>query len=300
MKVVKILGLTLIFLASGLGLVAQDTPIQKAINPAAVPPNLLLLVHQEIQPGRASEHQKLEIGMARATDRLNVPNYWIEMQSMTGARESVFFDPFDSFEHLEGAGFDWSQLVSSHSEIAKMQDQIDAVVASERTVVAVQRDDLGYLAETINLSEARYIRVVEIRVFPGRDKDFVHAFQDMAESYSKRKVDRPWVVYQVSAGMSSPTFLVLLPMAALSEDMDLMSRTEELESGELEVIVQQIKQLERDAFASTESNIYVLHPEMSHVSKEFAAGDLDFWRRPAREEGKQEGGAKVSPAKRKP
>jgi hypothetical protein len=36
-------------------------------------------------------------------------------------------------------------------------------------------------------------------------------------------------------------------------------------------------QIARDAYLSTESNLYVLSPEMSHVSREFAAGDPQFW-----------------------
>ena len=300
MKAIQALTWMFQLLASGLGLMAQEQPIHKNLNPAAVPPNLLLLVRQEVQLGKATDYQKLEVGLARAADRLDAPNSWIEMQSMSGTRESVFFDLFDSFEHLEGARLDWLQLVSSHAEIGRLQEQIDTLVASERTVVALRRDDLGYLAETINLSEARYLRMIEIRVFSGHQTDFVRVFQDLAETYAKAKLDRPWVVYQVSAGMPALTFWVLMPMASLGEDVDLMSSAEELGGGEMEVVVQQIMQLEREAFASTESNLYMLHPEMSHVSRDFAAEDPDFWRRPTKEEGKPEGGSKVSPAKRKP
>lgn len=300
MKASKALAGLLMLMTSGMGLMAQDKPIQKNLNPAAVPPNLLLLVRQEVQPGRATEHQKLEVGMARTADRLDVPSYWIELQSMSGTREAVFFNPFDSFERLEGATFDWLQLVSSRAEIARLQEQIDALVTSERTVVALRRDDLGYLAETINLSEARFVRMVEIRVISGHETDFVRVFQDLGETYAKAKMDRSWVVYQVNAGMPAPAFLVLVPMASLSEDVDLVSSAEELGGGEMEVVVQQIKQLEREAFASTESNLYLLHPEMSHVSRDFAAGDPDFWRRPMKEDGKPEGVSKVSPPKRKP
>jgi hypothetical protein len=38
-----------------------------------------------------------------------------------------------------------------------------------------------------------------------------------------------------------------------------------------------MQQIAREAYASTESNLYSIKPEKSHVSKEFAAGDPEFW-----------------------
>jgi hypothetical protein len=38
-----------------------------------------------------------------------------------------------------------------------------------------------------------------------------------------------------------------------------------------------MEQIARDAYASTESNLYVIGPEMSHVSREFTEGDPSFW-----------------------
>lgn len=38
-----------------------------------------------------------------------------------------------------------------------------------------------------------------------------------------------------------------------------------------------MQQIAREAYARTESNLYSINPEKSHVSKEFAAGDPEFW-----------------------
>jgi hypothetical protein len=251
---------------------------KKAANPAAAPPRLLLLVHQEIQPGKSGERQKLEVATSRACDRLDVPNFWIDLQSLTGPRESLFFDPFDTFEHLEQSSAGWRQFYAAHPDLARLQEEIDALVVSERTVVAVRRDDLGYLTDSIDLSETRFMRVLELRLFPGHETDFVEAFKTRAEAYAKIKVDTPWVVYQVNVGMPSPSFLILVPMSALSQNDDLLSWKEDLSETEGEEVTQRLRQIAREAYASTESNLYAVSPEMSHVSREFAAGDPDFWR----------------------
>lgn len=256
------------------GISGQD---KKAANLAAAPPNLVLIVHQEIQNGRASARQKLEVATARTCDRLDAPNSWIDLQSLTGQREVLFFDPFDSFEQLEQSFSGWGQFFAAHPELAHMREEIEALVASERTIVAVRRDDLGYLADSIDLSEARFMRVLEVRLFPGHESDFVEASKILAEAYSKIKADTPWVVYQVNLGMPSPAFIIFLPMSAMKQNDDLLSWQESMLEAEGEEATQRLRQIARESFASTESNLYAVSAEMFHVSKEFAASDPDFW-----------------------
>jgi hypothetical protein len=275
MMAIRPFGAILLSLVCASILSAQDA---KAANPAAAPPNVLLLVHQEILPGRASDRQRLETSLSRACDRLDVPNFWIDLQSLTGPREAVFFDTFDSFEHLEKSDADWRQFYAFHPDLARVNDDIDALVGSERTIIAVRRDDVGYLADRIDLSESRFMRILEVRLFPGHESDFVEALRILAEAYTKIKADTPWMVYQVNLGMSSPSFLILMPMSELGQNDDLLSLRDNQLSAEGEEGAERLKQIARESYASAESNLYAVKPEMSHVSKEFAAEDPDFWR----------------------
>src|SRR5882762_2349530 len=73
----------------------------RAVNPAQAPPYLLVLVHQEILYGKATARQRLEVATTRICNRIDAPSSWIDLQSMTGPRQVLFFDPFDSFEQIE-------------------------------------------------------------------------------------------------------------------------------------------------------------------------------------------------------
>jgi hypothetical protein len=244
---------------------------------ATSPPKLLLLVRQSFIPGKASARQKLDAAMSRACDHLAVPNSWIDLEPVTGRQERLSFDPFDSFEELDKAGAYWAKIFSEPSEIAKLQQEIQALVATEQSVIAVRRDDISYRANAIDLSKARIMRVLEVRLHPGHENDFVEAFKTLGAAYEKINSDTPWVVYQVNAGMPSPAFLVFLPMKALRQNDDLLARRKSLQDAEGETGVARMQQIAREAYASTESNLYAVSPEMSHVSKEFAAGDPQFW-----------------------
>ena len=244
------------------------------------PPRLLLLVHQGFPPAKDSVRQKLDMAMSRACEKLNLPNAWIDLEPITGSTERLSFDPFDSFEQLEHAAAQWPKIYAANPAMNRLQEQIQALLVSQTSIILVRRDDVGYRANTIDLSKARILRTLEVRVRPGREKEFVDAFKVLAVAYEKTNSDLPWVVYQANAGTPSPTFLIFVPMHVLRQNDDLLSRRQAIQTAEGEAGFEQMQQIARDAYESTESNIYAISPEMSHVSSEFAAGDPAFWTLP--------------------
>src|SRR5260370_39951319 len=94
------LAVIVLWLACALGVSAQGDDFPTV---AGAPPKLLLLVHQEFRSGKTSERRKIEIAISRACDQLAVPNSWIDLESISGSPEALFFDPFDSFEQLHTA-----------------------------------------------------------------------------------------------------------------------------------------------------------------------------------------------------
>jgi hypothetical protein len=251
--------------------------VDESPNPAAEPPNMVVLVHQEYRFDKQSERQKLEVAVARACEHLDVPNDWIDLESVSGPTEALFFDPFDSFEHMDTAVADWPRIYAAHPELARSQEELRSLVASERTIIAVRRDDLGYRPQSIDFSKARYMRVLEVRLNPGHERDFAEAFRILGAAYEKIKANTPWVVYQVNVGMPSPAFLVFMPLRELKQNDDLLNWRKDLREAEGEDAVHQTEQIAREAYAGTESNLYVISPNMSHVSKDFADGDPAFW-----------------------
>jgi hypothetical protein len=260
-----------------LSVAPAQSQLDEAPNPAGEPPKMLILVHQEFKTGKEGERQKLEAAMSRACDHVKVPNSWVDLESITGFPESLSFDPFDSFAQVDTAFAEWGRIYSTHPEIAHLQEQIKALVSNERTIIAVRRDDLGYRPQSIDLSKARFMRILEVHLLPGHERDFDESFKTLAEAYEKIKANTPWVVYQVNVGMPSPTFLVFVPLRALQQNDDLLVWRRTLREAEGDEAADRMEQIAREAYQSTESNLYFISPETSHVSKEFAEGDPEFW-----------------------
>ena len=244
---------------------------------ATAPPKILMLVHQQFKFGSEGTRQKLEVSVTRTCDRLDVPNAWIDLQSITGPPEALFFDPLDSFERLDNAFVAWGQILAAHPTLARLFEEIRGLETSESTIVAVRRDDLGYRVNRIDLSKTRFMRVLEVRLRPGHESDFVESFKLLSAAYEKIEADMPWVVYQANVGMPSPSFVVFVPMRALKENDGYLARAPKLRGAEGETGFDRMQQIAREAYASTESNLYSVSPEMSHVPKELSDGDPDFW-----------------------
>lgn len=249
----------------------QATPIPGS------PPQVLVLVRQEFQFGREGERARLAATLSHAFDRIDVPNLWIDLQSITGEPAALSFDPMDSFAQVDDAFAAWGEIFASHPDLARLQNQVRALETSERTIIAVQRPDLSYQAGSIDLSKAHFMRVLEVRVRPGHEDQFATAFKALRAAYAKISADLPWVVYQVNLGSPSPAFLAFVPMHDLKQNDDLLAWRPLLHEAEGETEAGEMQQIASDAYLSTESNLYAISPATSHVSKEFAAGDPDFW-----------------------
>lgn len=256
---------------------ATTAQTPKLATPVTAPPKLLLLVHRQIKPGTESERHRLEAQMSRACDGLSVPNSWIDLEAITGEPESLSFDPYDSFAQADQAYAAWGRLYGTYPELAQLQQQINSLVSSERTIIAVRRDDLGYRRDFIDLSKMRFMRVLQVRLRPGFENSFEEAFKILGAAYERINATTPWVVYQVNVGMPSPTFLVFVPMRTLQQNDDLLAWRKDLRQAEGDANVRRMEEIAKEAYESTESNLYAVSPEVSHVTKEFAGGDPQFW-----------------------
>ena len=232
-----------------------------AANPGA-PPRVLLLVYQRFLPGKAGARQALQTDIARAFDKFEVPISWVELEALTGPPEALFFDSANSFEEIEKAGSSLAQFYGTHADLAQTQGQILDAVESSRTVTAARRDDLGLRANSVDLTKARYLSLRIVHVLPAQRHDF-EAGEKAAQESQSRNSDVSWVVYEVNAGLPETTFLMFSSMTALKQLDKNLAQGSEATPG-------------ASRFPG-ETNLYVVRPDMSHVSKEFATGDPGFW-----------------------
>ena len=251
--------------------------VQKTACESTAPPKYLLLVHVEFQPGKSAARLKLETEISRNADSLNLPLCWIEMEALTGTSGALYVDPFESFQRVEQAGSQWADTVAKHAEMARLQQGFEELITSSKTVIAARRDDLGYRVDRIDLSKMRFVRVVVVRVREGHENEFAEAFKAVATAYEETNSPGSWMVYGVDSGIPRPTFLVMVPMRSLEELDKLIANAAGVHAAEGDPGVKRLQEIAREAYLSSEVQLYAVSPQMSHVSPAFAAGDPAYW-----------------------
>jgi hypothetical protein len=268
---------------------------QAQVSPSPTgPPKFLNIAHQELKPGAGGPYDASQAAIATSYNRENIPIYWMELDSFTGPSEALYLEFFDSSEALDKAAEVMEKALIAHPEIAQMQDHLlQENTSGAETVLAVRRDDMGYRVNTIDMAKMRYLRISTIFVHPGYERAFLQAEWTLSGAYEKVNAQTPWVVYEVNAGLPAPTFIVLMPMRSL-EDLDQSLATDSaLHKPENESVEENLQELARVAYGNVDTHLYRVNQKASRVSKEFAAGDPQFWSVPPSAE--PEAGAAKAP-----
>ena len=246
-------------------------------------PQLLTIIREQVKPGRGAEHQRIEAGWPAAFAKAKSPVYYLAMTSLTGANEAWFVVPFAS----NAAAADEMKLESSDTTLAAELGRLgraDAeVITDSRTIQAVARPELSH-GNFPDLAKMRFWQITIFRVRPGDDADFVAAAKAYGAATDRSASGANYRIYQVTAGMPEPTYLIFESVGAYA-DFDALTaggqKTMQSFTPDEQTAMQKFT---TDAMINSESNRFVLNPTMSYVSAETRATDVAFWtpKRPAR------------------
>jgi hypothetical protein len=240
------------------------------------------MIHQEIKPGRTGPYNELETTIAHIYTRENIPLFWVELESLTGPSEALYLNFFRSSREMSQSVTAMSVGLAAQPELAQMQDRLlQENISGGTTVLGVRRDDMGYRANTIDFSKMRFLRLSTIFAHPGYERAFMETEWSLSQASEKANARTAWAVYEVIGGLPQPAYLIVTPMQSLNEIDDVFETSEALKKSEGGALEQHLQELARIAYGTTDTRIFFVGQRMSHVSKEMAAGDPDFWNAPS-------------------
>ena len=251
-------------------------------SPAGMPmPKVIWIFREDVKPARTATHERVEQSFAQLWTKANVEPY-LGLDAVSGnANEALFISGYDSLAAFEKDFQVFGKASSGpmKAEYEALTKQEAELVNSVRSTVALYRPDLSYRGDRFmgGLPKARYFEIETFRVRLGKDESFAEGAKMFQTAYEKLNIERPWAAYQVMSGAPSGTYLIFVPLNALKDvDDDLAMRGKLMEAMGEENFKNLMKG-EGEVFSSTETNIYAFNPNTSHVSKEFAAMDAEFW-----------------------
>ena len=245
--------------------------------PTEAPP-VLRITREVVKPGKGAAHDKTESMFVRAATRAKYPSPYLAMNAVAGPNEVWFLEANASFAAVEKADqameaepfkTEWQQASTADGEL----------LSGISNMIAVFRKDLSYRADQgmAAMPKARYFSVQQVRLRQNTDRRLVETIQGLLTAYGAMNYEQPIFVYQVLAGAPSGTYLVLEPMASLSEwDKwpEIMKSTREMMG---ESAYEQMGKTFGEIVEGSVRMLFSINPKMSYVSKDFASGDPGFW-----------------------
>ena len=239
-------------------------------------PALITIYREHVKAGRATEHEGIEAGWPAAYAKARSPNYYLAMTSLTGANEAWFIAPFAS----NAAVADQMKLESSDTalaaELARLSRADAEVLTDFRIIQAVARTDLSHGAFPA-LARMRYWEITIFRVRPGHESDFEAAAKAYAAASDRAATGASYRVYQITAGMLEPTFLVFQSVESYAQFDGMMANGRKTMQSFTPAELATMQKFFTEGLVNSETNRFALNATMSYVSAETRATDPGFW-----------------------
>ena len=248
------------------------------------PPELarvLLIYREDGKPARGPAHSKVEQGFAQFWARQKVQPF-LALEAWSGnPNEVMFISGYDSLASME-KDYQAFGRAANGPEYESLIRQEAELINGVRSTVALLRPDLSYRSDRFMsvLPQCRYFAIETFRVRPGKDAEFEAGSKQFQNAFEKMKRDIPYVMYQVIMGAAEGTYLLFFPLKSLKDLDDDYASQGSMVQAMGEENMKNLMKTAGDVFLSLESNVYAFNPNMSNVSKEFAAGDPKFWTAP--------------------
>lgn len=273
---------TLLAFTSLLYIGTAATVAQGQALPAAQPA-LLTIFREQVKVNHGAEHERIEAGWPAAFAKAKSPNYYLAAAALTGVQEVWFLAPYAS----NAAIADEMKLQSSDTvlaaELARLTRADAEVLNDSRTIQALARTDLSHGAFP-DLAKVRFWEITIFRVRPGHEPEFEAAAKAYGAATDRAATGASYRVYQVTAGMPEPTFLVFASVESYAQFDAMMASGQKAMQGLTPDEQVTMQKFGTDALINSETNRFALNPTMSYVSAETRATDPAFWtpKRPAR------------------
>jgi hypothetical protein len=267
--------LAITLLASGFSQVNAQPPNRMA------PPPVLLIVREDIKPGKMPAHNIHSASFARIFRQLQTPSYRIAMVPVAGSEnEVIYITPLDTFKEMEETGRETDKRMSgvngsTKSELDRLDKEAPDLHAGMRDMFAVYRPELSYDAG-VTLPQMRYFAITTVRVRPGQEDQYAEYVRNLTNvARAKAKVELHVAAFQVIAGSPTTTYMFFRPMKSLAEyDLKVGTRVRDAMSEDQR---KKADKLAGETVVFSETSVYAFNPQMSYVPKEFVAADPTFW-----------------------
>jgi len=238
-------------------------------------PNLLQIFREEVKVGHSADHLKVEAGWPAAYEQAKSPYTYIALESMTGPGEVWFVSPFESHAAIADS-MKREEEPGLAATLARLHKADAEHLSGARSILASARKDLSY-GTYPDIGKQRFFDITIFRVRPGHERAFEEAAKAYGAAAKRAAPEVSYRVYEVMAGMPSPTYLVFSSVASYADyDKDMADGAATMK-GMNDQERAAMEKLSAEGLNNSETIRFRLDPAMSYVPKEVRAAAPEFW-----------------------
>ena len=250
---------------------AQSTP-----SPVAkTGPKFLMIVDENVKPGKGSAHEKNEAGWAAAYSQADSKAYYFAMNPMTGGTSTLYITGFNSWAEVKAANDAVDKVPGLQAKITGFADKESDFLNGVRVSWAAFQPDIT-VGDAPDFSKVHGYRITTYRVRIGHTDEFIEARKMLKAAYEAAGVKAHLGAFAVTQGVNVPTYLVFRPFTTLAEFDDSTVMVALRPQTPLDSTKKYDKLLEA-ALINRETDTYTISPKSSYVPAEFADAD-PFWK----------------------
>jgi hypothetical protein len=242
------------------------------------PPKVLYTTREFVKPGKGAAHQKTEAAAAAALAAAKGSMYYLTMFSITGEPRVVSLAGYDTMAEVEDRYLATMKIPGLVAKLDAVGEQDGELVSSEGSAIWRMREDLSS-PSTVNIAEMRMAQLVQVETKPGHGTDFETVAKRVIGAWAKTDPGYSAAVYEMAYGHSTgAVFLVILPMKSMAyldkvhDEHDAFVKAlgaEDLKGD---------REIAKNAYLSSESNLFVFSPRMSYAPEAWVKADPAFWK----------------------
>lgn len=257
-----------LLLAGAIAVDAQPLPTSQ--------PNLLTIVSEDVKPGRAAEHARIEAGWPAAYEKAKSTTYYLALISMTGPPEAWYITPYDSHAVMGDImkREDADPVLSA--ELTRLSRADADMLNGTRTIQAMARKDLSAGAFP-DLAKQRFFELTTFRVRPGHEQGFDAAAKAYGAAAKRAGATQGYRVYEIIAGGPGPTYLIISSVAGYGDFDQMVLDGQKTMKGFTAEEGAMLQKFMTDGVINIETHRFRLDPSQSYVPRETRAQDPAFW-----------------------
>ncbi len=261
------------FRSTLLGLAATALVAQSGPMP---PPPLIQIAREELKPGHGAAHAATESSWSRIMRKAKSTDYYLGMSSVTGPSEAWFLMSYGSYADYEAKQNELDKNPAAKKEIDTISQADGEHLTGVRTILAKYRKELSY-GPDVEIGKMRSFRIRSFRIKQGHWRSFEDGVKAAMAAYKKSEYPASFAFYEVTAGMGSPSYLVLRPLKSLAE----LDATDAADKAFQEALGEEGQKTMSKVFSedvnAVENQLFSFNPKLSFVGPKTLASDPAFW-----------------------